>query len=451
MSRNWTLCILLLSTFLSAAHASLFETAYSPTTAFYKSPESLFVSGYASQTDLLSQTRQSYTEFNFEAAVGKKTLQVQNEQILREMNVARKVQIKKSTPLYTSADLSSIPLVQLKEEQNLEIESVQGAFARVNVLGKHGYVLLTTLEIPDLDLGAWVNLIPLSLKYDASVSSKIKLQIQALTRLELIKIQNGFGLFKTGSYQGYASLADVVGRADFAELAWDNTARRWEHVLYRNGDSVIVIPNRKIDLENLTAYRGVKNRALISGDHPTLAKGTRVELVRPQAIRWTQSDVKGHGLVWWSRDLLAETKNAEVITTADLLKKNLTGLSYDSKTKKGLASAGGIYQTTDGKSWKKISYFGNDDWPVCIHPSGVWFVGTYKSTDEGKTFEPTLKFSELARILQKSNDHNRAFVHLRILDLEPLNKSYVTMKIDTGVTVAKIKSHVLTTQWSLQP
>lgn len=441
-----------LTTLSFQAQASLYQTAYEPATAFYKSPESLFTSGYASKNELLAQVRQSFTEFNFEAAIGGKTVQVQNEQILREINVAWKVRVKKKSPLYSQADLSSPQLAQLNETQILEIESIQGAFARVKSSTVNvGFILTTNLEIMENDPGHWVNMLPLSLKFEPHANSKQKLLIPALTRMSLVSIKNGFGLFKTTSYQGYAPLADLITRADFAQYGWNNVKKSWQKILYRNGLDLIVVPHQVISIQNFTAFKGAKNRALISGDHATLAKGTRVDLVKPQAQRWTQSEIKGHGLVWWKRDLLSDSSTKETISTTDLLKRKLNGISYDSKTKKGLISAGGIYLTLDGKIWKKISFFGNDDWPVFMHPSGVWFVGTYRSTDEGKNFEPSIKYSELARILQNSGKRNRAFIHLKVLDLEPLPKSYVLMKIDTGTTIAKLKSHVLSNHWFLQP
>lgn len=433
---------------LFPAFASLYQSAYEPATTFYKSPDSQFASGSVSESSLLAQTRQSYTEFNFEAAVGPKTTHVQNEQILREINLAWKVKVKKVSPLYSQADLSSPQLAQLKPQQMLEIQSINGAFAQIrDSKFKVGFVLTSSLETLDSDPGHWVNMAQLDLKTEAKQGSKKSVTIPALTRLSLLKIQNGYGLFKTSSHQGYALLSDVVGRVDFAEYGWDHTNKRWERILYRDGIQVVVIPNRKVELHQFRAFRGQKNRALISGQHPTLAKGTRVDLVKPQAVRWTQSDIKGHGLVWWKRDLLKDTLVGEKLTTAQLLKKNLTAMSYDSKTKKGLASAGGIYKTVDGKIWKKISFFGNDDWPVCIHPAGVWFVGTYRSTDEGQNFEPSLKFSEIARLLQNAGKRNRAFIHFKVIDIEPLSKSQVLLKIDTGVTVSKLKSHVLSNQW----
>ncbi len=437
------------------AQASLYEMNSGLAAAFYKSPESLFVSGYATKNELLAQIRQSYTEFTFEAAIGNKTIHVSNEQILREINVSWKVKVKKATPLYSQDDLSSPHVMQLKEDQFLDVESIDGAFARVKHASlKKGYVLSSSLEVVDTDPGQWVNMMPLGLKKEASATAKQKILIPALSRLELLKIEDGFGLFKTGSFTGYAAMSDVVGRSDFAEMGWDNQNRIWERVLYRTADKVVVIPNKAIPLKNFTAFKSSRNRALISGEHMTLAKGTRVELVKPQAIRWTQSEIKGHGLVWWRRDLLSETLSIESITTKELLKKNLNGLSYDPKTKKGLASAGGIYRTLDGKTWKKLAYFGNDDWPVLIHPAGAWFVGTYRSTDEGKTFEPSLKFTDLAKLLQNAGtstlSKSKAFTHLKVIDLEALPKSYMMMKIDTGVSIAKLKSHVLSNNWLLQ-
>ena len=332
------LSVLLILVTTIQTQASLYEMNSGLAAAFYKSPESLFVSGYATKTELLSQVRQSYTEFNFEAAIGNKTIHVSNDQILREINVAWKVKIKKATPLYSQDDLSSPHVMQLKEDQVLEVESLDGAFARVKHASlKKGYVLNSSLEMTDTDPGQWVNMMPLGLKQEPQADSKQKILIPALSRLELLKIKDGFGLFKTGSFTGYAALSDVVGRSDFAEMGWDSKGRNWERVLYRTSDKVVVIPNKAISLANFTAFRSSKNRALISGAHTVLAKGTRVELVKPQAIRWTQSEIKGHGLVWWRRDLLSETLGSESISTKELLKKNLNGISYDPKTKKSIS------------------------------------------------------------------------------------------------------------------
>ncbi len=434
-----------------SAEASLYQTAYEPATSFYKSTNSLFASGSASKSELLSQARQSFTEFNFEAQVGKKTVQVENEQILREINVAWKVKVKKINPVYSQNDLSSAPLGQLHPGEIIEIEDLRGAFARFqNSKFKLGFTLTSNLEILDSDPGQWVNIAPLSLKEAPHDNAKQKILVPALSRLVAIKIQNGFGLFKIGRYQGYARISEVLGRVDFAEYGWDQNQKKWEKVLYRDGLHVVVFPNKKLEMTSFRAFRGRKSRALISGDHATLAKGTRTDLIKPQAIRWTQSEIKGHGLIWWRQDLLKENLNAETITTKELLKRKLNGISYDSKTKKGLASAGGIYKTLDGKTWSKITFFGQDDWPVCIHPAGVWFVGSFRSTDEGKKFEPSLKYSEIAQMLQNSGNRNRAFIHLKVLDIEPATKSHVIMKIDTGVTIAKIKAHVLSNLWLLQ-
>lgn len=434
------------------ALSAVFEVAYEPATAFYKTPESLFVSGHASKTDLLSSVRQSFTLFQFEAKSGNKTVQVSNEQILREINTAWKVQIKKATALYNEADLTSRKLADLNETKTLEVEAFEGAFARVLTPDqKRGFVLTTSLDIPVSDPGQWVPMLPLSLKFEPRDQARQKLLVSPLTRLKLIQLQGEFGLFSTGQHQGWARMSDVIGRADFAELAWDSQNRKWEKVLYRVGPQVMVVPNTPRPLSALTAFKGTKNRALISGDHTTLSRGARVELVKPQAVRWTQSEIKGHGFVWWRKDLLSEQLPTAMIPTQELLKRTLTGMSYDSKRKKGLASAQGIFVTDDGKNWRKIPQFGDEDWPVCLHPSGVWFVGTYRSTDEGKNFEPFLKFSDLARLLQRDNQKNRAFTHLKILDVQPLAASQILMKIDTGLTVTKLTAHVFSSQWRLSP
>jgi hypothetical protein len=431
------------------SQAALFEIAYEKATAFFKTPESPFASGHASKTELLSSVRQSYTLFQFEGKTATKTVRVSRDQFLRELDTAETVAIKKAGPLYQEPDLSSKSRGSLLEKTRVTLLDLEGAFARIRTANNlTGYVLSTQLEIPVTDPGVWLNLTELSLRRGPEDSASTKLVVPALSRLRLLDQQKEFGLFSTGAHQGWARLSEVVGRVDFAGLAWDAQARRWEKVLYRVGAQVVVVPQKSVPLTAFTAFQGTRNRALISGDHPDLPKGTRIELVKPHAVRWTQSEIKGHGLVWWKRDLLTETPSTPV-STPELMKKNLRGLSYDPKTKKGLASAKGIYLTTDGKNWVRLPQFGTDDWPVCVHPSGVWFVGLYKSTDEGKSFEPFVKFSELARTLQQQNQRNRAFTHLKVLDLQPAPRGQIVLKIDTGLRISKLSADIYSNQWRL--
>jgi len=426
--------------------AAVLEPGLEAALPFYKTPESPFPSGQMGKTSLLQNQQGAFTDFHFKALWGAKKIQVKNDQILRELDVASRARARRPTVLRLLPEMGSTVLLELSPGQVVDVDSQRGAWARVKASSlQKGYVLLTELENTEDDPGVWMGLREVYLRKEPNSTAATVVKIPALTRLQLVRIEGEYGFFKTASKSGYVALKDLVGRPDFAQWAWSPKQKRWQAVLYRNGTELVMAGNTRLSLQELSVFRGAKNRALIVGDHSIAGRGARVELIEPVAVKWTQSLVKGHGPVWWKIDLLEKNHDSQVLSNSELMRKNLKGLSFDSKTKKGLASAGGIYRTVDGKKWTKISMFGQDNWPVSLHPSGVWFVGPYRSTDDGETFKPSIRWSDLVETLQGSR--NKAFTHFRVLDIENTSMTHVTMKVDTGITVLKIKAPVLGHQW----
>ncbi|MFN8790441.1 MAG: hypothetical protein ACK5Y2_03185 [Bdellovibrionales bacterium] len=451
MKLKWTwapqAALILLSIFLSRlGTAAVLEPGLEAAVPFYKTPESPFPSGQINKTSLLQNQQGSFTDFHFKALWGAKKIQVKNDQILRELDVALRARARRPTVLRLLPEMGSTVLLELGPGQVVDVESQRGAWARVKASSlQKGYVLLTELENTEDDPGVWMGLREVFLRKEPSASSATVVKIPALTRLQLVRIEGEYGFFKTSSKFGYVALKDLVGRSDLAQWAWSPKLKRWQAVLYRNGAELVMAGNTRLSLQEISALRGAKNRALIVGEHSVAGRGARVDLIEPVAVKWTQSLLKGHGPIWWKIDLLEKKHESQVLANSELMRRNLKGLSFDSKTKRGLASAGGIYRTVDGKKWTKISMFGQENWPVSLHPSGVWFVGPYRSTDDGETFKPSIRWSDLVETLQGSR--NKAFTHLRVLDIENTSMTHVTLKVDTGITVLKIKAPVLGHQW----
>jgi hypothetical protein len=179
---------------------------------------------------------------------------------------------------------------------------------------------------------------------------------------------------------------------------------------------------------------------------------SRVEITNNGAHIWNLSLLDGHGPVWWqsgsseSAKSNAAIQNGLQITTEALLKREVHSVAFaSSKSLKGLASAGGIFRTEDGKNWTQLPMFEDKNYPVSIHPEGVWFVGSYRSFDEGKTFEPYIKWDRLAEQIQSSI--HKAPRHLRITEIEPLAHSRVRILVDTGVQKLKMQAHFLSHEW----
>jgi len=402
--------------------------------------------------DLLETTQNVATEFQLKVIYDGKEVDVVHEAVFREIQVTELARVKRKTELKLLPEMGSRRLQWLEKLTSVQIISLKGAWARVKLAKQDipGYVLITDLEADFSDIHVYSNLAETVMLQSPTHTSPITVRLLPLTRLNLIKIEGAFGLFQTQTQKGYVHLSDVIGRADFADLGWHQKDRKWYEVSYRNGSQLSV--RGKIDrlfLSDFTAFKAKKNRGVISKPQRDLQMGSRVEIKEAIAHRWNESYIKGHGLVWWKTDLKErKQKSQKTWTTSELLKKNLKGMSFDKKSKMGLASAGGIFKTLDGKKWTQVEFFGGQDWPVCLHPSGVWFVGSYRSTDLGESFQPSLKWSEIVKDLQM-NQRDRRMPLFRILDVKAVSSSSVEIKIDTGIKNALFRADAIVNDWKL--
>lgn len=419
---------------------------------FYKDIGSLFPSGQAKKSELLESTQSSQTDFQFRISYENNNYYVKHNSLIREIELVKWGKPRSKLALSLLAELGSSKMGWVEKKERVEILSQRGAWARVKTeKNQIGYLLISDLEPYESDTKVYKNLSLTPVYKNASDKSPILFQILPFTKLELIEVTNGFGKFKTETRTGFIPMSQVIGRSDFADRGWNHQLKKWQEISYRNGSKLIVKGQiDRFDLMNFTAFRGKKNAAIVSqaGLHVNL--GARVQIEEALAHKWNESYVKGHGLIWWKTDLKNTPKSLKTITTAELLKKNLTGISYDSKQKKGLASASGIYQTRDGKNWSKLDFFGNQDWPVLIHSSGVWFVGSYKSSDEGESFQPFLKWSEIVKKMQ-SKQPRRNVPYLKVVGLQTVNSQWMKIKIDTGSKLAAIQADPISSEWSLIP
>ncbi len=437
--------------FISIVNAML-EPSLDSAVPFYKYTDSQFPSGQARKLDLLHQTQNVTTEFQLKVAYDGREFDVLHETVFREIQVTEQAKVKRKTDLKLLPEMGSRRLQWLEKHATVKILSLKGAWARVQLNEKNisGFVLMTDLEAEMSDTSVFSNLTETVMRKSADASSPITVRLFPRTRLSLVKIEGAFGLFQTQTQKGYVHLSDVIGRADFADLGWHQKDRKWYEVSFRNGAHLSV--RGKIDrlsLSDFTAFKSKKNRGVITQTQKELQMGSRVEILEAIAHRWNESYVKGHGLVWWKTDLKEKKQKPQKIwTTSEILKKNLKGMSFDKKSKMGLASAGGIFKTLDGKNWEQVEFFGNQDWPVCLHPSGVWFVGSYRSTDLGESFQPSLKWSEIVKDLQM-NHQNRKMPLFRILDVKAVSSSAVEIKIDTGIKTALFRADAIVNDWKL--
>jgi hypothetical protein len=223
-------------------------------------------------------------------------------------------------------------------------------------------------------------------------------------------------------------------------------------VTHREGAFVRTKSGEKIKLSAVRAYSANPAKGIVMQNDPTVRPPLRAHVLvrKTEATLWGVSRLDGHGDVWWKKESIVlqdKPQRATWLTTEELLERDLFSyaLTKDTKAPRGLASAKGIWKTEDGLKWTKLPEFGDQDLPVSIHPAGAWFVGTQQSGDEGKTFEPFIRWDSLTRTVEESLQRPPKF--LRLQRIEALPSAQVEILVDTGVRRLSLRSPLHAQAW----
>lgn len=441
---------LLMSPVLHAAISNEATSAIS----FYRNKQSLFPSGQVSRNLLQTKLLHTEIDLNFESSWGGKDYSLQSDQILRDIQVARFVETVQESPLYNSDRTNSMVLRQLPPKTALEVIAMGDHWAQVRIKNSSltGWVPIFNLQSSYDDTGILTNLIITPLRKEPKITSQILVTLPRLKRLTPVEFSQGFIKVKYDGIVGYVDVAHVISRADFANLAYHPT-KKWITVLYRKGDAIVTTKGESIPLDKLLAYVTNSHRGIIkkiSSMGPPLR--AQVEIKKQNAHIWGLSDINGHGEVWWKmKDLLLEEKKSNsnlTISTETLLKQEIYSISFQSKNSlKGIVSSNGIYKTDDGQTWTLIPQFGRKNHPVSIHPNGTWFVGSFKSTNEGKTFEPFIRWDKIAKVIENTYHRNPRIMMITQIDALPDSK--VVIHVDTGKGKVKLTSQLDSNNWDI--
>jgi len=444
-----TVLLLFLATFNSASFAAL-----NPALSFYRSQQSLFSSGQASRGDLENKVLRRELEPWFRVTWNKKEYEVPGEIMVKDLQTTQTLTAKEAIDILKSPQSGSPRAFQLPAQANVIVLKTDAYWAEVlEPKSKNkGWAPLHVFTAPNEDKGVYITLIDSFLQKSAQSSGEIITTIPRNVRLMPLEIEKNFLKVQYNTHIGYVDLSNLACRGDFAMWAY-HKRQGWLGISHRENGFLMTVNNQKIPLNDFIAFSPYSNRGVISQklseDGPSIR--SRVQILDQKAHRWALSVLEGHGEVWWrteDTEQLTKSESTQQISTEQLLKKEISAFSFAStKSMKGLASANGIYRTEDGKTWTQIPLFEDKNYPVTIHPDGIWYVGSYRSFDEGKTFEPYIKWDKLAEQIQAGI--HKAPRHLRIAQIEALPHSRIRILVDTGVQKIKMQAHILSHEWTL--
>lgn len=260
-------------------------------------------------------------------------------------------------------------------------------------------------------------------------------------RFSVIKYINGYAEVSFKTYIGYILVTELITKFDFAKFAFANN--QWHLIQRREFDSLVTAQNKKLHFNDITGIVTPAGIGLIASKNQKVPLWSRIETVKTKKSIWVQSKIKGHGAIWWK----AETEADDSVYTIDeLLKKEIASVSFHpTNPLKAILSAHGAYMTEDGYHWKPLKQFKNFHGPVHYFNDLMIFVGNYRSTDFGKTFENYIQIDKLASAIEIQ----LGFLprRLQVKRITTLPNYQIKIELETGNRKIYLQSPLFAQNW----
>lgn len=431
--RRFTLGLPLLFT-LCAHDAAAAVSARS----YFRRPDSLFASGQAHPSDLERRKIREFQEINYLIQKDKVSLKLPTTLLLRDMDL-------------------SLKLAHSKTGEVAQVVGTRGPWAYVVSGGKKTWWALNEgLPMPD-DRGLAIPLTRVQLRAEPEWKTQIVRSVDPLARLRLIDFRGDWVLVSPltdPEVRGWVDVNSVLLKADFASFILPIEGK-WTPVKYRQGSVLVTSAGERVPIEHVQSMMTRPELGILTQDLQPhgLYQRSFVTIKSWESFKWGVSNLPGHGEVYWKDEGQAPgfkpLVNEQVVSFEEILKKPIFSVAFHpNNPRQGIIAAEGVFMTTDGLNWTKIDYFGNDNLPVAISTEHEIFVGQYRSVDQGKSFQPFLKWEQIAAMIEGRGQ--KASRILRLVKINPLNAKKVEIEIDTGVRTAKLIGSTrfgLVTEW----
>jgi hypothetical protein len=294
--------------------------------------------------------------------------------------------------------------------------------------------LLKDTDFPDDTTG--YNIISTSLRAKPGWKEDSKIFLPPLSSLKIIGFFENWAHVEFDKVDGFVDANNLLLKADFAGFALSDK-NIWRQVLYREGEFVQLDHQETISISKVQKWSTRSDLGIVAGTVPNMQLPLRshVKIKKVENQNWKMSLLPQHGEVYWlsqTSPSSTEIADDDSLTTEQLMKREINSVAFHPKNSKiGLVSSGGIYFTKDGTTWKKIDQFKNQDFPVTITEPGDFFVGNFRSFDQGKTFFPFLRWDRLTSLIQA--EKNKVPPSLKITKLESVDQNQIKIQIDTGI------------------
>lgn len=388
---------------------------------FYRSPRSPFPSGETNRRELEKNWIQDYAESSYLVQKEKRHFWVKAASVARDLQLSQFVYSGRTQKTYRVLQAAGASIYGSTEGKSPE------------------WLPLSELSPLPQDMGVAMTLTNTQLHETANWKSDSILSVPAGSRLQILKLDETWAevaFESVGRITGWVDLNNLLLKYDFAAFVMTEE-KTWTPVLYREGSEMITSDRKRIPLK---AVKGLMTKpdlaiSMVTDDSEHLLLRQNLTLLKTEFQSWSLSKISGHGNVFWKKDqpqriLEAQLENG--ITVEELMKREVVSVSFHPKNPNiAIASAQGIFLTTDGKIWKKLAQFQNQNFPVLVDSKSVLFVGSRRSEDMGKTFSSYFRMEALAPLVEQKQ--KSIVQQLKIKSLSNPRPGILRMEVETNL------------------
>lgn len=446
--------LIILNLLAASVGVAALPTEAASSISFYRNRSSQFPSGQAQRQDLEAQILRQESDESYTLSWNNKQFQIPESNLIQEFETLHFAETKQTIALLIAPIVSANTTRSLSPKSPVEIIDINGQWVQIKSdNGEKGWTLRKFLQARNDDLGILQPLIETSLRNNSNTDAKIILNIPVGKRLIPLEFKNGFVRISFQGQNGWVDLWHLIGRMDFAKFAF-HKKHKWLEISHRLNDQIITKNGLNLKLSSIEGWHGLADRVLvknISLDSPPLR--AYLKIISKSNNQWVLSKIEKHGEVWWKKNsepasLINNKQQQSEILTTDLLKKELFSIAFKSKDSlAGLVSSEGVWRSEDGKTWAPIPRFEKDNLPVAIWPGGDWFVGIYRSTDQGKSFQPFIRWEALTASIEAAL--GRPPKHIKLTQLNPISNNIIEITVDTGGHFLRLKSNTTYNNWKI--
>lgn len=415
LSLIWTLTFAGLASAMAASPAAI---------SFYRSPQSLFASGQASERALQKNWVKDSYQFSLLVNKDHRQFWIDADKVARDFDLSSRVRANNQRPYRVLEWKGSAVLVEdykTHERKMFDLSSLQ----------------------PDpADLGLAMTLIETQIRTEPTWKSQGLLTVPALTRLQLISIQDSWAQValldahsESQTALGYVDLNNLLLKMDFAGFVL--IKGEWQPFHHRDGEQIYISDAKSVNWKDVQGILTKSNMgvSLCVDDSKHLLLRQNLEILKSQPQTWKVSQLQGHGLVYWTEPQAQSTSPHPImdgtISTDQLLHREVTSVAFHPTNPKfGLASAEGIFLTKDGEHWQRLSQFHEQNHAVSIDSKGRLYVGGLRSQNNGQSFDPYFRWEVLASMVEnhlKSPSHE-----LRLDSISFSVKNILQIEVSNG-------------------